>query len=155
MFNLNCAVLVMAQVCNTCSQISSNEWMSTFMSCDRLANEVTRVFDDLRHKFTANIKAEFLVERFYLIRCALMTRQAIVQVPLQDLPTTNGEPKVCLRERLGSEMRILMANLMCHNLRCTLSTPKPATWRMTFSPKSHGAIAFVLAQVRIPLSIYF
>ena len=55
------AVLVKAQVCNTCPQISSDEWMTTFLTCDRLANEVTRVFDDLRHKFTSNIKAEFLV----------------------------------------------------------------------------------------------
>ena len=48
-------------MCNTVKAISANEWVCSVMTSDELLNIVVSVFDDLRHKFTSNIKAVFMV----------------------------------------------------------------------------------------------
>ena len=55
------AELCQASVCNTVKAISASEWVCSVMTSDELLNIVVSVFDDLRHKFTSNIKAEFMV----------------------------------------------------------------------------------------------
>ncbi len=42
--------------------ISASEWVCSVMTRDELLSIVASVFDDLRHKFTSNIKAEFMVK---------------------------------------------------------------------------------------------
>ena len=54
--------LCQASVCNTVKAISASEWVCSVMTCDELLSIVVSVFDDLRHKFTSNIKAEFTVK---------------------------------------------------------------------------------------------
>ena len=49
-------------MCNTVKAISTSEWVCSVMTSDELLNIIVSVFDDLRHKFTSNIKAEFMVK---------------------------------------------------------------------------------------------
>ena len=49
-------------MCNTVKAISASEWVCSVMTRDELLSIVVSVFDDLRHKFTSNIKAEFMVK---------------------------------------------------------------------------------------------
>ena len=54
-------------MCNTVKAINPSEWVCSVMTSDELLNIVVSVFDDLRHKFTSNIKAEFMVKLSQMI----------------------------------------------------------------------------------------
>ena len=54
-------------MCNTVKAINASEWVCSVMTSDELLNIVVSVFDDLRHKFTSNIKAEFMVKLSQMI----------------------------------------------------------------------------------------
>ena len=65
-------LIVIADVCvnaviSSMGQVSPHEWATGVVESDELASILTSVFDDIRRKFTSNLKNEFLVRIFFVV----------------------------------------------------------------------------------------
>ena len=49
--------------------MSAREWMQVVMGSDEILSIISNIYDDLRHKFTSNVKCEFVVCALCLTIC--------------------------------------------------------------------------------------
>ena len=66
------AGLLKFAICNSSKVVSASEWMQAVMGSDELLNVITSIYDDLRHKFTSNVKCEFMVRVQCLRTCDVL-----------------------------------------------------------------------------------
>jgi hypothetical protein len=64
-------LIVIADVCvnaviSSMGQVSPHEWATGVAESDELASMLSSVFDDIRRKFTSNVKNEFMVREIFL-----------------------------------------------------------------------------------------
>ena len=67
-FCTNFSVLLNYAICNSSKVVSAREWMQAVMGSDDILR-ISNIYDDLRHKFTSNVKCEFVVCALCLTIC--------------------------------------------------------------------------------------
>ena len=143
-----CVVSVVSGI----AQITRINWISAVAEADELSAILTSVFDDLRRKFTSNIKNEFAVRSLDECLSSIVTRLQCVVLP-ELLALSCGPrstPVQYLKEVLRTPMHRLIGNLMCNNFAClNQGGVKLTVWRLSFDHRAIGALAHVLAQVWI------
>ena len=143
-----CVVSVVSGI----AQITRINWISAVAEADELSSILTSVFDDLRRKFTSNIKNEFAVRSLDDYLSSIVTRLQCVVLP-ELLALSCGPrstPVQYLKEVLRTPMHRLIGNLMCNNFAClNQGGVKLTVWRLSFDHRAIGALAHVLAQVWI------
>ena len=156
--NANCndkryvADVCVVSVVSGIAQITRINWISAVAEADELSAILTSVFDDLRRKFTSNIKNEFAVRSLDDCLSSIVTRLQCVVLP-ELLALSCGPrstPVQYLKEVLRTPMHRLIGNLMCNNFAClNQGGVKLTVWRLSFDHRAIGALAHVLAQVWI------
>ena len=68
-FCTNFSVLLNYAICNSSKVVSAREWMQAVMGSDEILSIISNIYDDLRHKFTSNVKCEFVVCALCLTIC--------------------------------------------------------------------------------------
>ena len=129
------------------------EWTSMVSEANKLSGVIRTIFDDIRRKYFANVKYEFMVCLNF--QCNLLwLSQSVVSPSIVPFSQLKDERR--LHEIFSAEYNTCISNLMVYNLTCKKVNKSLCTWKYTFHSGCKSALAFTLSAVRSPkLNIVF